>query len=119
MTALRVLTRSILLAGAGALLAAAPAAAQSVPGQPDPRRGAEIAEKLCSACHLLPGVPAPADRVKADVPTFREIANLEGQSAERLRARMIIPVHPMPEIPLERDHIGHLAAYIISLRQSE
>ena len=110
-------TRTLVLLLGLALGASAAAAQQPHPGKPDPKRGAEVADKLCSNCHVVEA--DTQDRIKADVPTFREIANLDGQNEPRLQGKMIMPAHPMPVIPLTRQNIEDLSAYILSLKQAE
>ena len=56
------------------------------------------------------------DHVNADVPSFREIANLQGQTAGDIMAHIMLPKHPMPQIPLTKSELADLAAYILSLR---
>ncbi len=93
------------------------AAAQSIPGKPDPAVGAELAAKLCSSCHVSKATSeAP---VKADVPTFKEIANLEGRTEASIAGKIILPAHPMPTFNLTRTDIAHLVAYVMSLRTAE
>lgn len=50
------------------------------------------------------------------MPSFREIADKEGQTTGALVARIILPSHPMPQIPLETNELNDLAAYIMTLR---
>ena len=91
------------------------ALAQQIPGTPDKARGQALAERLCTNCHLV----APRqEHANVDVPSFREIANREGQTAGAITARIILPKHPMPQIPLDKSELADLAAYILSLRQS-
>jgi hypothetical protein len=54
----------------------------------------------------------------ADVPSFNEIANKEGQTAGAIVAHIMLPKHPMPAIPLTPDELSDLAAYILSMRKS-
>lgn len=89
------------------------ALAQQIPGTPDKARGQSLAERLCTNCHL---VAASQEHANADVPSFREIANREGQTAGAITARIILPKHPMPQIPLDKSELADLAAYILSLR---
>jgi len=88
------------------------ASAQTIPGRPSPDQGARLASKLCVNCHLIGQESQATGRVKADVPTFREIANLDGQTSERMTVLIISPNHPMPTIALSRDDIAHVVAYI-------
>jgi mono/diheme cytochrome c family protein len=91
------------------------AGAAQLPGTPDKVRGQALAEGLCTNCHL---VSAGQEHANADVPSFREIANREGQTAGAITGRIILPKHPMPQIPLDKSELADLAAYILSLRQS-
>jgi len=97
-----------------ALLAVGLLAAGPVTNKPNPARGKQLAERLCVNCHLVSS--AQQQRASADVPSFREIANKPGQTAGGLVARIILPKHPMPQIPLEKSELTDLAAYIMSLR---
>jgi cytochrome c len=81
---------------------------------PDAKTGHELADKLCSGCHTV-GAQATGAEVKADVPSFKAIANKPGQTAETVAGRIVIPHPPMPQIQLTRLEIGDLAAYIMSL----
>ena len=85
--------------------------------QPDPAQGKALGEKLCTNCHLVSSgqQQAPAN---ADVPSFHEIANREGQTTGAITARIMLPKHPMPTIPLTKAELADLAAYILSLRDS-
>jgi hypothetical protein len=60
-----------------------------------------LAEKLCTNCHLV-GSAQQQQPANADVPSFSEIANLEGRAAGAITARIMLPKHPMPQIPLPR-----------------
>ena len=83
---------------------------------PDPRHGKELAEKLCTNCHLVGSVEE--QHANADVPSFREIGNAPGQTAGAVMARIILPKHPMPQIPLTKSELADLASYILSLRDA-
>jgi mono/diheme cytochrome c family protein len=85
-----------------------PLALAGVTSQPDPVKGKVLAEKLCTNCHLVGSAQ--------QVPSFPEIANLEGQTAGAITARIMLPKHPMPTIPLTKAELADLAAYILSLR---
>jgi mono/diheme cytochrome c family protein len=97
--------------GAGAGLAANP-----VTSAPDPQHGKDLAERLCSNCHL---VTSTQENANVDVPSFVEIANMEGQTAGSIMAKIVIPKHPMPVIPITKAELNDLAAYIMSLRKPE
>ncbi len=76
-------------------------------------RGKALAERVCSNCHLVSDQQAKA---VADVPSFREIANKPNLTEGEIIARMVIPKHPMPAIPLTKHELEDLAAYIMNLR---
>lgn len=97
------------------LLLSVPLALAGVTSQPDPVQGKALAEKLCTNCHLV-GSAQQQQPANADVPSFPEIANLEGQTAGAIAARIMLPKHPMPTIPLTKAELADLAAYILSLR---
>jgi len=96
------------------LLTSGAALAAPIPGQPDPEHGKALAESLCSNCHLVG--TGTQGQVNADVPSFREIANMQGQTAGDIIAHVMLPKHPMPQIPLTKEELADLAAYIIGLR---
>ena len=98
-----------------ALLLSVPLAIAGVTSLPDPKAGKALAEKLCTNCHLV-GSAMQQEHANADVPSFPEIANLEGQTAGAISARIMLPKHPMPTIPLTKAELADLAAYILSLR---
>ena len=77
-----------------------------------------LAEKLCTNCHLV-GSAQQQQPANADVPSFKEIAGREDQTAGAITARIMLPKHPMPQIPLTKAELADLAAYILSLRNGE
>ena len=95
-----------------AWLAASPCAAQGVGG--DPAAGRDIAGKLCSICHATD--PDGAGITRADVPSFRRIANVPTMTPDRLAIAIIIPHPEMPGVPLTRTEIRDIISYIVSLR---
>ena len=80
----------------------------------DPVQGKKLAERLCTNGHLVGS--AQQQRANADVPSFHEIGNAEGQTAGAIMAHIILPKHPMPQIPLTKSELADLSAYILSLR---
>lgn len=97
------------------ILSVAVMAAGPVTPKPNPVLGRQLAERLCSNCHLV-GTDQQT-KALADVPSFREIADRQGQTAGGIMARIVLPKHPMPQIPLEKNELADLAAYILSLRE--
>ncbi|MGZ5916210.1 MAG: c-type cytochrome [Methyloceanibacter sp.] len=85
-----------------------------LPGQPDPQSGKALAEKLCTNCHLIGG--AQQEHAVVDVPSFHEIANRQDQSTGAIVSHIVLPKHPMPQIPLTKSELADLSAYIMSLR---
>jgi hypothetical protein len=97
----------------GFLLGASVAYAGPVTSKPDPAHGKDLAERLCANCHL---VQSGQQHANVDVPSFREIANKQEQTEGAIMGRIVLPSHPMPEIPLTKSEIADLASYIITLR---
>ena len=98
-------------------VATAPGYGAPVTSAPNSQHGKELAARLCSNCHLVG--TSEQQQANADVPSFHEIANKEGQSAGAIMARIMLPKHPMPTIPLTKSELADLSAYILSLRQGE
>ena len=98
-------------------VASGAAFAAPVTSAPNSQHGKELAARLCSNCHLVG--TSEQQQANADVPSFHEIANKEGQSAGAIMAHIMLPKHPMPTIPLTKSELADLSAYILSLRQGE
>jgi mono/diheme cytochrome c family protein len=107
--------RIVLTAGWLSMLMAG-AALAGVTSEPDPKHGKELAERLCSNCHL---VEAGQEHANVDIPTFHEIANMTGQTEGAIIAHIILPKHPMPVIPITKSELSDLAAYIMTLRKPQ
>jgi mono/diheme cytochrome c family protein len=87
--------------------------AQAQIAAPDAPKGHELAERLCAICHAVtPGSTSG----RPDVPSFAVIAKLPNLTPERLVGAIILPHPPMPGVPLTRDEIRDIVAYIMSLR---
>jgi len=84
-----------------------------ITNEPNAEVGKALAERVCTNCHLVSDTQTEA---VADVPSFREIANKQHQTAGEIMSRIAIPAHPMPVIPLTKRELEDLAAYIMSLR---
>lgn len=98
-----------------ALVAADPAVAQ--PGFADPSRGREIAESLCSTCHIVDA--SPGNIAKSDISSFFAIANRVEQSQERLAGAIIFPHPEMPTVSFTNKELRDVIAYIMSLRSEK
>jgi mono/diheme cytochrome c family protein len=107
--------RAALIASAPMLFVAGLGFAGPVTDKPDPFHGKQLAQQLCANCHL---VDNQQQQTNADVPSFNEIANEEGQTAGAIMAHIVLPKHPMPTIPLTQSELADLAAYILSMRKS-
>jgi mono/diheme cytochrome c family protein len=78
----------------------------------DARSGQIIAERWCSACHLV----GPDQALATDgVATFAEVARREDVTVAGLRAFLASPHPAMPDMALTRNEIRDLVAYIESL----
>lgn len=87
-----------------------------VTSKPDPERGKAVAERVCTNCHL---VSERQTNAVADVPSFASIANQPDQTEGAIMARIILPKHPMPVIPITKAELEDVSAYIMSLKGEE
>jgi mono/diheme cytochrome c family protein len=77
--------------------------------------GDKLARKICVTCHIVaPGV-GPA-QVTAGIPTFMSIADKPDQTASQIRAHILNPHPPMPQVQLTVPELDNLASYILSLK---
>jgi mono/diheme cytochrome c family protein len=106
---------AIVLGICSSVLMLASSFAQSGPG--NPRRGHELAARLCVNCHVVGA--ETSGPVRADVPTFPMIGNKPGVTAEHLAGRIIIPHPAMPGVPLTSTEIRDIVAYIMSLKRND
>jgi len=88
-------------------------AQEPVTTEPSPNRGKALAERVCTNCHLVSDTQTEA---VADVPSFREIADQPHQTPGSIMAKIAIPSHPMPVIPITKRELEDVSAYIMSLR---
>ena len=102
----------IAIAAVCGIVVAGPASAQANRG--DAKRGLELAERLCTSCHIV--APNSAKTANPDVPSFPLIARRTGTTAERLAGRIIIPHPAMPNTQLTLAEIRDVVAYILTLR---
>lgn len=79
----------------------------------DVTRGKNIAQRWCSACHL---VAPEQSRAVADVPSFAAIAGMK-LAPNSLKAFLSDPHPKMPNMNLTRSEIDDIDAYIRSLGQ--
>jgi mono/diheme cytochrome c family protein len=103
--------RMLLLASTLTLACSGPTKAADVAS------GLQAARKLCVNCHIVePGGAAEKKEVTAGVPTFMAAAAKPGQSEEKLKAFMLNPHPPMPQVQLTTHELDNIAAYIMSLK---
>jgi mono/diheme cytochrome c family protein len=95
-----------------AIVVTSPALAQSI--VTDPGRGREIAESLCSTCHMVDA--SPGNIAKSDISSFYSIANKPDQSQERLAGAIIFPHPAMPKVSFTNSELRDVISYIMSLR---
>jgi mono/diheme cytochrome c family protein len=96
------------------IMIAATSVASAQPRPPGELDGHELAGKLCSNCHAVE--PAGVVTGRADVPSFRAIANGPRTTPERLASAIILPHPAMPGVPLTRAEVRAIIDYIMSLR---
>ena len=93
-------------------LTAGPALAQEAPV--DPAAGRGLAEELCAACHVIPGV-APRVRVPGAWP-FPALAADPAVTGLALHAYLRSQHPPTPSFVLNEAQLNDVIAYILSLR---
>ncbi len=110
------ITRSVvaLLVGFAAVVAACPQARAQQAGPTSAERGRDLAQRLCSSCHLTPG--SPVSSVPASVPPLHWIANKPGQTGDAIVLVLIKPHAPMPDLSLTRQEIGDVLSFLETLR---
>jgi cytochrome c551/c552 len=74
--------------------------------------GEALARRVCAECHIVANDQAKAN---VDVPSFMSIAKKYQGKSDALRAFLIEPHQPMPDLSLKRQQILDLMAYIESL----
>ena len=85
------MNRCIVFSIAGVSLLTSGLALAGPVGRYDPFNGKELAKKLCANCHV---VDSQQQEALADVPSFNEIANKEGQSAAAIMGHIMLPAAP-------------------------
>ena len=95
-----------------ALLAAGPAMAQDLPG--DPYRGERLASDVCSACHVID--PGEYGYSPAGAPSFQDLADNPELGPIALRVLLATPHREMPDLILDREETDNVVSYILSLK---
>jgi mono/diheme cytochrome c family protein len=91
---------------AAGLLAAVPAQAFEA------EAGHQLARLWCASCHQV----EPGGGTSDLAPGFQMIADDPARTPERLRTWLNDPHPPMPKLPLSRQEIDAILAYLDSLR---
>ncbi len=79
----------------------------------DPMNGERLAQRWCSACHVV----APDQRqAYSDAPPFQEIAKRPNFSEAGLVTFLLDPHAKMPNMNLSRIEAGDIAAYVHRLQ---
>lgn len=79
----------------------------------DAAEGLRLAQKWCSACHIVNGGQVDASDA---APPFAQIANDPAKTPETLAIWLAAPHSPMPDLNLSQDEIDDLIAHIQSLK---
>jgi mono/diheme cytochrome c family protein len=79
----------------------------------DAGNGERLAERWCSACHVVTNIQRQAN---ADAPPFQEIAKRPNFSESGLTTFLLDPHAKMPNMDLTRIEAGDIAAYVARLR---
>jgi mono/diheme cytochrome c family protein len=115
---MRALMLIVAIVVAGVALAD-PSGAQEPALRGNRQAGAQLADRVCSACHVVAQHQELAPLVAHTAPTFYAIAKRKDTTAASLAAFLAHP-HPMGKMPypqLTARQIADVSAYILSLRR--
>ena len=104
---------TICAAALGMLVATGHAHAQNA--VPDAAHGHTLAQRLCSGCHAVES-GGKSTGGRADAPGFQAIAAMPNMTPERMAGIVILPHPAMPGVPLTRNELRDIIAYIVSLK---
>ena len=88
-----------------------------LPFKPDPVKGYQTAQKLCTGCHVID--KGQTGTAKPGVPSFLYMANKPDQTGEKLAHSMIHPFPPMIDTHLTTHEIKDISTYILSLKPAK
>jgi mono/diheme cytochrome c family protein len=77
----------------------------------DPQRGRDLAERWCTACHVI----GPGTTGGDAGPAFESIASRDWQTEWNIEAAIALPHPPMPDLDLTAPEYEDLSSYIMSL----
>jgi mono/diheme cytochrome c family protein len=98
------------------MLAAAIALNTAAAQGADIAAGLNSARTLCVNCHVVEPKGSAQKALTAGIPSFMVIANKKDQSESKLKAFMLDPHPPMPQVQLTTHELDNLASYILSLK---
>ncbi len=81
----------------------------------DPAAGRQLAENVCSACHVI--APGHVSTTDVEAPAFPDLAKTPRVTALSLRVFLQSPHERMPDLHLNRDETDDVIAYILSLEE--
>jgi len=113
-TAIRSRFRAVAAASVFGLMAAAPAAGQSMTG--DAQRGFQLALKVCEECHIVADGRNRRQPPARGAPSFFDLAKNPRVTPFYLRAFFRTPHRKMPDLILKAGERDDVIAYIMSLR---
>jgi len=79
----------------------------------DSESGQRLTRQWCVSCHVVGG----GDRGTDAAPPLPVIAQQQGTDPQWLKAWLVAPHPPMPNLHLSRQEIDDISAYLASLRQ--
>jgi len=79
----------------------------------DARNGEQLAQRWCSACHVVTNVQREAN---SDAPPFEAIAKRSNFSENGLMTFLLNPHAKMPNMNLSRIEAADIAAYVAKLK---
>ena len=80
----------------------------------DPQEGYRLAQQWCTTCHIVAPNEAGSDAARP----FESIANDPNFTDDGIRAWLIDPHPPMPNLHLSSAEIDRIVAYLQSLRRN-
>lgn len=92
-------------------VACAGVAAEDLPGDPD--SGAQLANEVCAACHVV----SPDQMIDPGIgPSLLEVVEHPATTEISLRAFLQTPHATMPNLMLSREETDDLIAYLLALK---
>lgn len=109
---MHVSTAALFVVAGGAFAFGGVAFAQSPAG--DPAEGHRLAQEWCASCHTIEPMQPPLPGSIA--PSWSAVARMPSTTSLALRAFLLTPHPPMPDLKLTPTQIDDIVAYILSLR---